>query len=64
MDGHTPAAEEGAAGGQMRPAMFSEKGCTTTLAAEHRQWLRLIRQQLQVTPAAGQQCCNYEHPAV
>jgi len=35
-------------GGQMRPAMFAEKGCTTTMAAEHRHWLRLVRQYLQV----------------
>ena len=51
----TPAAEEGAARGQMRPAMFSEKGCTATLAAEHRHWLRLIRRQLQVMAAIRQQ---------
>ena len=36
------------AGGQMRPAMFAEKGCTTMMAAEHRHWLRLVRQHLQV----------------
>ena len=38
-------------GGQMRPAMFAEKGCTTTMAAEHRHWLRLVRQHLQVSAA-------------
>ena len=47
------AAEDAKAGGQMRPAMFAEKGCTTTLAAEHRHWLQLIRQQLQVTSVSA-----------
>ena len=59
-----PATEEGASRGQLRPAMFSEKGCTTTLAAEHRHWLRLIRQRLQVTAAAGQAYTIVRRPLV
>ncbi len=43
-------ADDAEVGGQMRPAMFAEKGCTTTMAAEHRHWLRLVRQHLQVKP--------------
>ena len=54
LDGLTE--ESAKPGGHMRPAMFAEKGCTTTMAAEHRHWLRLIRQHLQVNRAHNCPC--------